>query len=104
MPYADLDTARKHCQDISELVARHPGGARDERALQKLQRSCRGASSAVNDRECRERAGAVEDYACEVFAGAAQFTKDMLEELEALVARIAALESLRDAVAEHRAA
>ena len=104
MPYADLDIARKHCQEIRELVARHPGGACDERALQKLQQACRAATSAVSDRECRERAGALEDYACEVFAGAAEFRREMLDELEGLAARIAALEALRDEVAKHRAA
>ena len=104
MPYVDLDIARQHCQEIRDLVQRHPGGARDERALQKLQQACRAATSAVSDRECRERAGAVEDYACEVFAGAVEFRQEMLGELDALLARIAALESLRDAVAQHRAA
>jgi len=104
MPYADLDLARKHCEDMRELVARHAGGARDERALQKLQQSCRAATSAVGDRECRERAGALEDYACELFIGAGHFKAEMLRELDALVARIAALEALRDEVARHRAA
>jgi len=104
MPYVDLDTARKHCQEIRGLVSRHPCGARDERALQRVQQACRAATSAVSDRECRERAGAVEDYACEIFAGAVEFRREMLDELEALVGRIAALEGLRDAVAKHRAA
>jgi hypothetical protein len=104
MTYTDLDIARRHCQDIRELIERHCAGATDYPALQKLQRCCRGASSALNDRECRERAGAVEDYACELFAGAADFRRELLEELDALVARIAAIESLRHAVAQHRAA
>jgi hypothetical protein len=82
----------------------HPGGARDERSLQKVQQSCRAATSAVGDRECRERAGAVEDYACELFVGADHLKSEMLRELDALLARIAALESLRDEVAKHRAA
>lgn len=102
--YLDLDIARKHCEDIRELLERHPGGATDYHALQKLQRCCRGASSALNDRECRDRAGAVEDYACEVFTGAAQFRREILQELDALMARIAAIASLRDAMAKHRAA
>jgi len=104
MPYVDLDIARKHCQEIRALVSRHTGDTRDERALQQVQRACRAATSAVSDRECREHAGAVEDYACEVFAGAAEFRQEMLHELGALLARLAALEALRDAVAEHRAA
>jgi hypothetical protein len=104
MPYVDLDIARQHCQEIRELVTRHPGGTRDERALQKVQQACRAATSAVSDRECREHAGAVEDYACEVFAGAAEFRPEMLQELSAILARLAALEALRDAVAQHRAA
>ena len=104
MPYIDLDIARKHCQEIRALVSHHPCGARDERALQKLQQACRAATSAVSDRECRERAGSVEDYACEVFAGAVEFRREMLDELDGLLARIAALEMLRDAVAKHRAA
>ena len=104
MPYVDLDIARKHCQEIRELATSHAGGARDERALQKVQQACRAATSAVGDRECREHAGAVEDYACEVFAGAVEFRQEMLRELGALLARLAALEALRDAVAEHRAA
>ncbi len=104
MPYVDLDIARKHCQEIRALATSHAGEARDERALQKVQRACRAATSAVSDRECRERAGAVEDYACEVFAGAVEFRQEMLQELGALVARLAALEALRDAVEEHRAA
>lgn len=104
MAYADLDIARQQFQEIRELAVRHTGGTRDDRALQRVQQACRAASSALGDRECRERAGAVEDYACEVFAGAAEFRGELLSELEALLARIGALQAHRDAVAEHRAA
>jgi hypothetical protein len=104
MPYADLDTARRHCQEIRELVTGHLGGTRDDRALQRLQQACRAVTSAVSDRQCRDCAGAVEDYACEVFAGAAEFRQEMLKELDALLARITALAAHRDAVGAHRAA
>ena len=104
MAYVDLDLARQQCQQIRELASRHAGGTRDDRALQRVQQACRAASSALNDRECRERAGAVEDYACEVFAGAAEFRGELLSELDALLARIGALQQLRDAVTKHRAA
>ena len=104
MAYVDLDIARRHCQEIRDRVVGHPGGVRDDRALQKVQQSCRAATSAVGDRECRERAGAVEDYACELFIGADHLKSEMLRELDALIARLAALECLRDAVAQHRAA
>jgi hypothetical protein len=104
MAYVDLDIARKQCQEIRDLVARHPGGAQDYRALQKLQQSCRAASSAVSDRECREHAGAIEDYACELFAGVDLWKRELARELDALLARLDALQSLRDEVARHRAA
>ncbi len=104
MVYVDLDLARQQCQHIRELAARHAGGTRDDRALQRVQQACRAASSALNDRECRERAGAVEDYACEVFAGAAEFRGELLSEVDALLARTGALQQLRDAVAKHHAA
>lgn len=104
MAYLDLDIARRQCAEIRDLVARHPGGAQDYRALQKVQHSCRAASSAVSDRECREHAGAIEDYACELFAGADLWKHELAREIDALLARLSMLQSQRDAVAEHRAA
>ena len=104
MAYADLDLARSQCREIQELVSRHPAGAQDYRALQRVQQCCRAATSAVSDRACREHAGAIEDYACELFGGADLGKRERARELDALLARLAALGSLRDEVARHRAA
>lgn len=104
MAYADLDLARSQCREIRELVSRHPGGAQDYRALQKVQQCCRAATSAVGDRECRERAGAIEDYACELFSGADLWKRELSQEIDALLARLALLESHREEVGRHRAA
>lgn len=104
MPYIDLDSARKYCRQVRELVSRHPAGTRDERALQQVQQFCRAATSALGDRLCRDCAGAVEDYACELFMGADHPRAQLLRELEALETRIEAIEAMRDEVAKQRAA
>lgn len=104
MAHTDLDNGRRYCAQIRELVARHPAGTHDHRALQQLQQFCRAATSALGDRSCRELAGAVEDWACGLFIGADHLRPELLRELDALEARITAIEAMRNEVAKHRAA
>jgi hypothetical protein len=106
----DLDTARRHCEEMRVLVSLRGGGRRDEQTLQSLHELSRAATSALDDAFCRECAGTIEDYASSLFSdsGHEQWARNqisgadylrllILRELDALCVRLAALQAARDA-------
>lgn len=80
----ELDAARDYYYVIRELVAYHPGGARNESSLATVRRLCR-AAAAVGDRECAAALAAIEGHAVQYFSGgpeAAWTRRQLLRELE----------------------
>lgn len=112
MPYTDLENARKHYQEIRELIIHHPGAWPDEKSLRELRDMCRAAAAAVDDAECKERLSAIEDYGADLFSvsghqkwarkqmsGADFLRLQMLRDLDAFHARLFILEATRNALA-----
>jgi hypothetical protein len=92
----ELDAARDYYYVIRELVAYHPGGARNESSLATVRRLCR-AAAAIDDRECAAALAAIEEHAAEYFSGGPEASwtrRQLLRELEWFRARLIALESV----------
>ena len=64
----DLATARRHYAAMRDLIIRHRGGSRDERALGKLCDLARKAATATDDSNCRSLLSAVEGYGTDLFS------------------------------------
>jgi hypothetical protein len=97
MAYTDLEAARRHRAALQSLIARHPGGAADLRALRRAVDLCRGAAEAVDDAYCHEKIRLAAEYAAELFAhsermhGADYLKRQALAMLELFESRLYSL-------------
>src|SRR5687768_16258524 len=106
--YSDIEEARSHHAALRDIVARHPGGTGDYRALRRVLQQCRCAVEAIDDRYCLAKLHQVEEFAAELLShdahhrwdvetmSGAQFLKQqVLGALELYNSRLYSLESVR---------
>jgi hypothetical protein len=105
----DINEVREYYATLRELIILRPGGWDDAESRTRAEQLCRAGMAAVDDGECHERLAAVQKQAGELYSrdahhkwarrstsGADYLRLQILIALEALKARLALLEALRE--------